>query len=960
MPNLTRSLESSTRKKIDIFLNSFGWNTNEDSPFCNVFTERAKITSQRIKLKGKKPDYVLYKSGTDEPIAVIEAKRKGQSLNAAVEYALNQYAKPLGIPLVFATDGTLFKTFHTKTNTELKIDDQIVTDFFPEKKLLRFVYEGASISEVSKEVKYTREELIRIFKWTNDLLRKEGLREGIERFTEFANIIFLKLISELEEDRDKHNEPRLLDDKYCWKSFADLDGSRMLEYINGVILPHLVEEYNHSGDVFEKELAIKNPKTLKIIVDKLSELTLINADSDVKGDAFEYFLKNSVTVGNDLGEYFTPRHIVKLMVDLINPQFGEKVYDPTCGTGGFIIEAFRHIKHSCKLTPANIETLKEHTIYAREITNTARIAKMNMILAGDGHTNIQEMESLHLPVNKEYDAVLANIPYGQTTDWGDLYPIPSNQADSIFVQHIILSLKDDGRAAVIVPEGFLFRGGTDKKTREYLMRNYNLQAVISLPPGIFLPYTNAKTDILIFEKSTKTHKVWFFDLKADGFELSLTRKPIAENDIGELISRWGERLNLPNDEKSWLVDIKEIEANDFDISINRHRKNAKYTSKYPLVPFSEVMSEDKKSITITENKLYNRITVKLHGQGVYLRDSVYGKELKTKQQKEVKQDQFIVAEIDAKLGAFGIIPEYLTGGIVSSHYFLFNLDKTKIHPIYFDYLIRFGPYEKLIQPFVKGTTNYAAIRPKDLLKLTIPLPTLEEQELLVARLQKQDKIIETCQKSIPLLKEGLVDSSDFSGAYPIEQLEDVCEDIKTGGTPSRTHPEFFTGNIPWVKISDFKELGFIEDTEEKITKEALENSSARVFPKGTLLISIFATIGSISILNTEAATNQAIAGIIPKKNKALSQYLMYYMHTLKPYYVQKSRGVAQKNINLGILKDVKIIVPPLAIQKEIIASIENRKLFIDSIEKRRDDADKTLRGIIKEITSNVSIQTQSV
>lgn len=282
---LTKSLETATRKKIDLILANLGWNTNEDSPKCNVFTGRAKTKEQNKKFKGNFPDYVLYKSNSDEPLAIIEAKRKGQSIDQAMKQVINRYAKPLGTPLAFATDGTFFKAFHLIENKEPTIDGQTITELFHESKLLRFVEEGADITEVPKEIKYTRDELIKTFKWANDLLRKEGLREGIERFTEFANILFLKLISEMEEDREKNGEKRLLAEKYCWESFADLDATRMLEYINGTVLPHLVEKYNHSGDVFQQKLAINNPKTLEEIVKKLSGLVLINTDSDVKGDA---------------------------------------------------------------------------------------------------------------------------------------------------------------------------------------------------------------------------------------------------------------------------------------------------------------------------------------------------------------------------------------------------------------------------------------------------------------------------------------------------------------------------------------------------------------------------------------------------------------------------------------------------------------------------------------------------
>lgn len=134
-------------------------------------------------------------------------------------------------------------------------------------------------------------------------------------------------------------------------------------------------------------------------MDKLDPLTLTDVDSDVKGDAFEYFLKASTSTKNDLGEYFTPRHIVKTMVRLVNPQIGETIYDPFCGTGGFLIESFRHIYNNMARTDANLKMLREKTVYGNEITNTARITKMNMILAGDGHSNIKMKDSLANPID---------------------------------------------------------------------------------------------------------------------------------------------------------------------------------------------------------------------------------------------------------------------------------------------------------------------------------------------------------------------------------------------------------------------------------------------------------------------------------------------------------------------------------------------------------------------------------
>ena len=198
------------------------------------------------------------------------------------------------------------------------------------------------------------------------------------------------------------------------------------------------------------------------------------------------------------------------MVRLVNPQIGETVYDPFCGTGGFLIESFRYIYNNMARTASNLKTLRENTVFGNEITNTARITKMNMILAGDGHSNINMRDSLANPIDGKvtykdsegieyhygYDVVLANMPYSQKTKHGHLYDLPTTNGDSVCVQHCmkaINSTSPNGRMALVVPEGFLFRKDLTK-TREYLLENCQLQSIISLPQGVFLPYTGVKTN----------------------------------------------------------------------------------------------------------------------------------------------------------------------------------------------------------------------------------------------------------------------------------------------------------------------------------------------------------------------------------------------------------------------------------------------------------------------------------
>lgn len=584
MVEFTKVLESAVRKRIDENLKNLGWNIDEFSKRCNVCTERPRTTEEQKKIKkkfpkGKFPDYVLYSSEDYKPIAIIEAKRVGQDLEKALKQA-KDYAECLNIKIVFAIDGAIVESREIKTNNRLKLDGSLITELIKEKELLRFVNEGAEISS-PKKIIHTKQELIEIFSFANDLLRQEGMREGVERFTEFSNLLFLKLIDEIEDDREKKGEKRRLEKRYCWSSFNKKPAKELLDYINDTVLPKLVDKYNGSGDVFQKELGIKNAKILKDIVDKLSELTLANTDSDIKGDAFEYFLKNSITVGNDLGEYFTPRHIVKLIVDLVDPQFGEMVYDPCCGTGGFLIEAFRHIKNKCKLTKENLSFLERKTIYGGELTGTAKIAKMNMILAGDGHTNIHEMDSLNNPVKDVYDIILTNYPFSQKTEYGNLYELNTSEGNPVFLKHIIDALGDGGKAGVVVPDGVLFGKGKDYiKVRKLLVENCDVKAVIQLDTAVFRPYTSQPTSILIFEKGKQTKKVWFFEVTEDGFKKTGSKKgrsPIKEDDLPLLRSLWNDKEET---DRSFFVDFDKIKDNSYKLFMNFYKprkpiKNAK-------------------------------------------------------------------------------------------------------------------------------------------------------------------------------------------------------------------------------------------------------------------------------------------------------------------------------------------------------------------------------------------------
>ena len=210
----------------------------------------------------------------------------------------------------------------------------------------------------------------------------------------------MKLLSERDPDDGTWND-------LLGKRASDLPG-----YLNGFVVDRLKKRYE--SDVLSKTRV--NGSALKKIIGELNPLHLMSVDEDLKGIAFEHFLSRTTSVNNDLGEYFTPRSVVRFMVQLLNPQFGQTVYDPFCGTGGFLIEAFRHLSQQSRRSADATQILHHESLYGRELTTTARVAKMNMILFGDGHSGVVQGDSLSHGGTRLYDCVLSNIPFSLDVD----------------------------------------------------------------------------------------------------------------------------------------------------------------------------------------------------------------------------------------------------------------------------------------------------------------------------------------------------------------------------------------------------------------------------------------------------------------------------------------------------------------------------------------------------------------
>ncbi len=948
----TKPLETSTRKKIDSWLLNLGWNIDEESPDCNVVTERGYTKEQKEKLAGNQPDYLLLKNGTSQPLAVIEAKTIGKSLDQALDDAIKKYAEPLQAPLVFATDGTFLKSWHMKEQKELTINGEQLKELISENVLLRFLG-SPDIDAISAQVKHSREELIRIFDWANNLLRKEGLR-GLDRFVEFANVLFLKLISEIEEDKEQ-TEERILDRKYCWDSFSKLPPDMMMEYLNGTVLPFLVEQYNRTGDVFQEEMQIKNPNTLKEIVDKLSELTLINTESEIKGDAFEYFLK-SLTTGNDLGEYFTPRHIVKIMTKLINPQYGERIYDPCCGTGGFLIEAFRHIKRLCKLTPETVDKLKHDTVFGTELTNTARIAKMNMILAGDGHTNIHQGDSLEKPIKGKYDAVLTNFPFSQRTDYGHYYGLNTEDGNVVFLKHIVDALEDDGRAGVVSFQGVLYDNNTVyRDIRKYLLEHCAIEAVIKLHNYVFRPYSGANTSILVFTKGRPTRKVWFFNVENDGFKKTSSlrgRPPIKENDLNLLEEIWSIKEETS---KSWLVDVKTIENNNFILDAEMYKPRAiPEFSTYEKTSITDVCHVITEPVRQFSGKRRYLKTGNLIESQIMDYDMVNYDDRPNRANIEVSENDVIFAKMkDTNKNL--LISKDIQDIIVSTGFVVLQVkDMEKLLPQFLSYLVDSNEFLKWKDALAHGSTQKAINITDDLSKIEIPIPPINVQKFIIEELQIKKQKINQINALLRLYKSVVDDALfDFEHVETKKLEELLTAQPKNGIYKSRS---FYGSGTPIIRIDNIYDGQlFVED----IKRVRLSDNEVRTYSLNINDI-ILNRVNSEEYIGKCCVYKEEFLECVFESNmmrfavdtdSVLPEYVVYYLtsnYGRQQILTRIKKAVNQVSINQTDVKSVVIPVPTMPTQKEIVETVNQQ---VDTINNLKEIKERLKKEINKRISS---------
>lgn len=469
-----------------------------------------------------------------------------------------------------------------------------------------------------------------VIKSIQDIMRKDaGVDGDAQRLGQMSWLLFLKVFDaqeeELELELDDYREP--IPEQYLWRNWASdaqgITGDELLSFINDDLFVNLKSliapiDKNQRGFVVKEAFNdafnyMKNGTLLRQVINKLNEIDFTDSkERHLFGDIYEQILRDLQSAGN-AGEFYTPRAVTRFMVNRMNPTLGESIFDPACGTGGFLACSFDHVKDNYVNTGSDQQTLQKqiHGVEKKQLPHL--LCTTNMLLHGiEVPVQIKHGNTLGKPLSSwedQFDVIVTNPPFGGTEEDGIEKNFPSElqtrETADLFLQLIVEVLKENGRAAVVLPDGTLFGEGVKTKIKKLLTEECNLHTIVRLPNGVFNPYTGIKTNILFFTKGTPTQDIWYYEHPYPaGVKNYNKTKPMKFEEFQTEIDWWGNEddgfASRVENEQAWKVSIDEIIKRNFNLDI-----------KNPHV--GEIISHDPDELLETYNKQQRAIT-ELRGQ----------------------------------------------------------------------------------------------------------------------------------------------------------------------------------------------------------------------------------------------------------------------------------------------------------------------------------------------------------
>lgn len=737
------------------------------------------------------------------------------------------------------------------------------------------------------------------------------------------------------KDLKNYSWTRLMDARIGNQERMNIYSEALVKFSESKQLPQLFREIFKSAF-----LSYRSPEVLGLFLKEIDYFDY--SHSEELGNAYEYLLSIMSSQG-DAGQFRTPRHIIDFMVSVVNPTMEDKVLDPSCGTGGFLVSAYKHIleQHDGKddpkkkekpLTPDQRKNLMGNFEGYDVDPGMVRIAQVNMYLHQFKNPKIYNYDTLSMEERwgDKFSVILANPPFmspkgGVSTH--KKFSIQSTRSEVLFVDYIMNHLRPQGRAGIIVPEGIIFQSGTaHKQLRKNLMED-GLFAVVSLPSGVFNPYAGVKTSILFFdnEVAKKTKEILFVKIENDGFDLGAQRRPTQKNDLPLALEAlkafqsggWMAVNKIPHDSRKILTadKEKEIPEKEYNLSGDRYRVATEYTNaKWPMVKLGDVCDVYQPK-TITSNEIKESGKYKVFGaNGVIGYFDEYNHE----------EAEVAVTCRGATCGTVNFTEprSWITGNAM-----VIKPKENNLNKRYLFYLLRSTDLSSVITGAAQPQITGAALKP-----FLIPLPPLEIQEQIVAELDGYQNIITGAKQIAQNWKPKI----EIDPEWEKVKLGEVCEKITDG---SHFSPETSLDGFPYITVRDltggiidFDNCKFVNKKDyESLVKNGCKPS------KGDVLFSKDGTVGKVAKINFEKdfVVLSSLAILTPIIKKIDFNFLEFLLlqESILDQALEMKGGAAIKRIILKDIKQIQIPLPSLIAQKQIVEKIEAERALVEGNKK---------------------------
>jgi len=710
-----------------------------------------------------------------------------------------------------------------------------------------------------------------------------------------------------------------------------------------------------------KGFDIQHKSTYKKLIEKLKSLDLTNTEYDVLGNAYEEVIRDIMT-GKVLGQFFTQPLIKKMMVKLIDPQIYpdgkiDTCGDPTMGTGGFLITYLQNITQQAKNKNIKLDWdfIKNEGLYGKELEpDTYQLAVSNMLIStGHMFEKLDRGDSIRVPITRKFDNILSNPPFGikglkyddfESPLKSEYVPIKTDNAVSLFIQAIIYMLKINGKGVVVLPDGqdlFSKSNNTLVAIREYLLKTCDLKEIIYLPSGIFT-YTSIKTCVFYFVKKREGKDVLETKIKI-GKTQKETGRDYKFSKTHQTTKVKFYDYNLYEDVKNLLVEvpIEKLASNSYSLNYAEYMKDEAEEEQYEEGVVVKTLGE------VCSIDYGTRIVKKDNTEGEY---PVYGSGRAMFSTETFNREGYniLIGRFALSLGCVRFVNEkiFLNDSGLSV--------KPKTDMLLHKYI---GYYlfhnQNIIYNCARGTAQKNL--EMDIFKsIKIPIPPIEKQQEVVKYLdfiyEKANKTSQEKIKELKTLNDFCLNTQKMFGENVVKTLGEVCK-FDIGGTPSRSINEYYeNGNNLWASVRELNG-GYIYDTKEKLTDLGVKKSSVKLFAKDTILFSFKLSIGKTAIVGNPLYTNEAIAGILSKNNSVLDNKYLYHYLTINDFSKLGSGILGNGSLNKKSLENIKIPIPPLERQQEIVEYCEYNDTLIKQLEKEiennKKQADKCITSIVK-------------